>query len=107
MTLLQISIATVLIEYVIQILKTVIKDGKLSVWVLVAIGIGEVFAFGFKLDLTVLVQLSSEASILGYIVTGLIISAGTDLVHALLNKIKTFNTTTTTETETTDQTTNG
>ena len=86
----QLFVAALLVEYLVQQIKTVIRDGKISPWVVVTIAIGIVFALCTSLDMLPMLGFSEVSPVFGMIVTGIIISAGTDVLHALLNKVKDF-----------------
>lgn len=54
----------------------------------VALTAGLLIAFYYKLDLVVALELSSEASIIGYVLTGFAIMGGSSCINEILRKIQ-------------------
>lgn len=54
----------------------------------VALAVGVLVAFGFKLDITQLLGLSAVAHWIGYVATGLIIGRGSNFVNDLITRTR-------------------
>lgn len=83
-------IFAVLIQFLVNRLKTILGSQVMKYLpadVLSAL-LGLVFAIVFKIDIFVYFGLSCNIPIIGYVVSGLIISAGAPAIHELLASIR-------------------
>ena len=80
--------SAILVESLVEILKSVFKDNKLNKAVIVSIIVGLLIAFTLDLDLFKLLNLQARIDYVGIVATGLIISRGSNYAHELLDKLK-------------------
>ena len=83
----QLVIAALLVESVWETLKMIWKDGKFSVNSLGALLMGVLVSIFAGLDLFSLVGIDMKVAILGQILTGIILSRGSNFIHDLLSKL--------------------
>ena len=83
----QLVIAALLVESVWETLKMIWNDGKFSVNSLGALLMGVLVAVFAGLDLFSLVGIDMKVAILGQILTGIILSRGSNFIHDLLSKL--------------------
>ena len=100
MTISQILIVAFIGEAVWETCKMFYQKGKVSTDRIGAAVIGLLLAFGAKLDFLALVGIPLVIPYLGYIVTGLLISRGANVVHDIWNVIGSFTTRVKTTTDT-------
>jgi len=79
--------AAVIVEALITYIKTFIVDGKFQWQLLVAIALGVLVAIAYKLDLLALVGMVSNIPYIGYVLTGVLISRGSNYVFDLVKLI--------------------
>lgn len=83
-------IFAVLIQFLVERLKAILGDHVMKYLpadVLAAV-LGLLFAFVFKIDIFIYFGLTCNIHAVGYIVSGLIISAGAPAIHELLSNIR-------------------
>lgn len=88
-----IIVMSVVVEGVVDIVKNIFVDKSVAWQKIVAIVIGEVVAIGFNLDLFVLFGMASIIPCLGSVLTGLLISRGSNYIADLIKKIQSYQTT--------------
>jgi hypothetical protein len=82
---------SLLAESVWETLKMVWQNGKLSIDKIGALCIALIITFSTKLDLLELLSIKSNIPYLGILLTGILISRGSNFIHDLLVKIGTVN----------------
>jgi len=87
----------IVIEGIITYVKTFFKDGKFQWQMLVAIALGILVAVAYQLDIFALLGMVSTIPFVGCILTGILLSRGSnnlfDLVNLLASVIKKIQTT--------------
>lgn len=80
----------VLIQFLVNRIKTILGEKVMSYVPadVIAALLGILFAFMFKIDVFVYFGLTATIPFVGYIISGLIISAGAPAVHELLSNIR-------------------
>jgi len=83
MNIIQLIIVALIVEAVWETAKMIWQDGKVNVDRLGTICFGILLAFGAKVDFLALVGIPLVIPYLGYVLTGLLISRGSNFVHDL------------------------
>lgn len=83
----ELLILAVLVESLVQIVKSLFDNGKLNRTVLVSIAVGLLLAFTIDLDIFSILGLEARIAFVGVIATGLLISRGANFVHDLIDKL--------------------
>jgi hypothetical protein len=81
---------SLLAESVWETLKMLWQNGKLSIDRIGALCIALLLAIGTKLDLLVLLGIKTSIPYLGIVLTGILISRGSNFVHDLLVRVGTI-----------------
>lgn len=89
MTFVTLLILAILVESVWESLKMIWQDGKVSVDRIGALIVGLVISFASKFDILQFLNINSVIPYLGIILSGILISRGSNFVHDLINKINT------------------
>lgn len=83
----QLVIAALLVESVWETLKMIWQNGKFSINTFGALLVGVLVSVFAGLDLFTLVGIDMKAAILGQILTGIILSRGSNFIHDLISKL--------------------
>lgn len=83
----ELLILAILVESLVQIIKSLFDNGKLNRTVLVSIVVGLLLAFTIGLDVFSILGLEARIDFVGVIATGLLISRGANFVHDLIEKL--------------------
>lgn len=78
----------ILVEAVVEVIKSIYQDGKFNKVILLSILTGILFAFTLQVDIFKLLGIEVHINYVGIVSTGLIISRGSNFVHELLNKLE-------------------
>lgn len=87
MELITLIVLAMLSESIWETLKMVWQDGKASVDKIGALGVAIVITLGTNINIIPMIGLSMKWSLLGAILTAILISRGSTFIHELLNKI--------------------
>ncbi len=89
-TLVNLVIFATLIQFVVEVVKKIIPSSAMKYIPIELINVifGILLAISFKLDVFAMLGFTTENTIIAYIVTGLIISAGASPVYELIEKLK-------------------
>jgi len=87
MSILSLMVVALISEAVWETLKMTWQQGKISIDRIGALVIGLVLAFVTGLDMLKLLDISSRISPIGIILTGILISRGSNFIHDLLGSI--------------------
>ncbi|WP_411168611.1 hypothetical protein ACH36K_16070 [Clostridium sp. MB05] len=79
---------SLLAESVWETLKMVWQNGKLSIDRIGALAIALLIAIGTRLDLLSLLGIETSIPYLGVVLTGILISRGSNFIHDLLAKVE-------------------
>lgn len=79
--------AAVVIEGIVSYITTIVKDKKIEWKIILAIGLGCLISFNLSLDVFDLIGLNEVNSIVGIVLTGILISRGSNYVFELYNKL--------------------
>lgn len=79
--------AAVVIEGIVTYITTIVKDKKVEWKIILAIALGCLISFNLNLDVFALIGLNEVNSIVGIILTGILISRGSNYVFELYNKL--------------------
>lgn len=90
MTILQFVIAALIVEALWETSKMFWQNGKLSIDRVGAVAFGLLIAVGAGMDFMSAIQLPIHIPYVGMIVTGLLISRGSNWIHDLMGKIETL-----------------
>lgn len=77
----------VAVEGIVEWLKMSYQSGKFNITALIALAVGIVVAVGAEFDLFTLVGVPLRWPILGQILTGILISRGSNYMHSIMHKI--------------------
>jgi hypothetical protein len=86
--LLALTIVAVLVEGLVEILKSIKTDEGVNKVVILSILVGLLFAFTTRLDILELVGLEAHIPYVGLVATGIFASRGSNYVHDLIDKLK-------------------
>ncbi len=78
----------ILVEAVVEVIKSIFSDGKLNYTVLLSIGVGILFAFTLRVDLFQLLGIDVHITYVGTVLSGLVVSRGANFAHDLLDKLQ-------------------
>lgn len=89
-TFITISVIAILLEGIWEILKNIIPKNNYESYVntIGTIGLGILLAFLVNLDLFALLDIQTTSVVINKILTGIIISRGSNYVHDLICKVK-------------------
>lgn len=79
--------AAVVIEGIVTYITTIVKDKKVEWKIILAIALGCLISFNLNLDVFALIGLDEANTIVGIILTGILISRGSNYVFELYNKL--------------------
>ena len=79
--------ASVVIEGIVSYITTIVKDKKIEWKIILAIGLGCLISFNLSLDVFDLIGLNEVSSVVGIVLTGILISRGSNYVFELYNKL--------------------
>ena len=79
--------AAVVIEGIVTYITTIVKDKKVEWKIILAIALGCLISFNLNLDVFALIGLDEANTIVGIILTGVLISRGSNYVFELYNKL--------------------
>lgn len=79
--------AAVVIEGIVTYITTIVKDKKIEWKIILAIALGCLISFNLNLDVFALIGLDEANTIVGIILTGILISRGSNYVFELYNKL--------------------
>lgn len=86
-SLVTLIIVSLVCESIWEVLKMVWQDGKLSIDRLGALIVSLILAIVTKLDFLSLLGIEVTVPYIGYILTGILISRGSNFIHDLINKV--------------------
>lgn len=78
---------TVIIEALITYGKTIVREKKLQWQVLLSMALGVVCAFGFGIDLFAVAGIEAKIPYLGIVLTGILLSRGSNYIFDLISTI--------------------
>lgn len=78
----------VLVEAVVEVIKSIYENGKVNKIVVLSIFVGLTFAFTLGIDLFSLIGIDTNVAYVGVVATGLIVSRGANFVHDLIDKLQ-------------------
>lgn len=78
----------VLVEAVVEVIKSIFNEGKVNYSVLLSIIVGILFAFTLRVDLFSLLGIEVHIAYVGTVASGLIVSRGANFVHNLISKLE-------------------
>lgn len=78
----------ILVEAVVEVIKSIYNEGRVNYTVLLSIVVGILFAFTLRVDLFQLLGIEVHIAYVGTILSGLIVSRGANFVHDLLGKLQ-------------------
>lgn len=81
-------VISLIAESVWETLKMTWQEGKLSIDRVGALVVGLVLAIGTKLDILALVGIEASIPLLGIMLTGILISRGSNFIHDLISKLQ-------------------
>lgn len=79
--------AAVVIEGIVSYITTIVKGKKIEWKIILAIGLGCLISFNLHLDVFALIGLNEVNSVVGIILTGVLISRGSNYVFELYDKL--------------------
>ena len=80
----------ILVEAVVEVIKSIYENGKINKTVILSIFVGLLFAFTLGVDLFSLLGIDTHIAYVGTVATGLIVSRGANFVHDLIDKLQTI-----------------
>lgn len=78
----------VLVEFVVEIIKSVIDNGKVNKNVVLSLVIGILIAFTTQIDTLELLNIPAYIPYVGVVISGILISRGSNIVHSLMEKLQ-------------------
>lgn len=81
-------VLSVVVEALVTWLKELFKNGKMQWQVLVALTIGELFAFNYQVDLLAIFGAGGAVPYVGILATGVFLSRGAGYINELVSKLK-------------------
>ncbi len=81
-------VLAVVVEALVTWLKELFKNGKMQWQVLVALTIGELFAFNYQVDLLAIFGAGGVVPYVGILATGVFLSRGAGYINELVSKLK-------------------
>lgn len=79
--------AAVVIEGIVSYITTIVKDKKIEWKIILAIALGCLISFNLRLDVFDLIGLNEVSSTVGIVLTGILISRGSNYVFELYDKL--------------------
>lgn len=87
MSIVTIITIALLVEAIWETLKMVWQDGKANVNTIGALLVGVLISILAKLDIFAIQGISLSVPVVGYVLTGILLSRGANFIHDLFNKI--------------------
>lgn len=87
MEFVQFIMLVVIVEAVWESSKLVWEEGKMSIDRIGAMVVALLTTLVYRVDLILLVGISNQATFLGFVLTGILISRGANYAHDLLDKL--------------------
>ncbi len=81
--------AAVIIEGLVTYIKTFVADGKFQWQMVAGLALGVLVAVGYNLDILAMFDMVSTIPLLGTILTGILISRGSNYLFDLIKTIRT------------------
>lgn len=78
----------VLVEFVVEIIKSVIDNGKVNKNVVLSLAIGILIAFTTQIDTLELLNIPAYIPYVGVVISGILVSRGSNIVHSLMEKLQ-------------------
>ena len=78
----------ILVEAIVEVLKSVYQDGKVNKVVILSLIIGIIIAFTMDIDMLKLLGHDPQIKYVGIIATGIIGSRGANFVHDFIGKLQ-------------------
>lgn len=76
-----------IVEAIVETIKLLFQDGKFNRTKALALGVGIMFCIVFKLDLLAKLGLTTDILMISYILTGILLSRGSNFINQLLEKL--------------------
>ena len=77
----------ILVEAVVEVIKSIYDNGKLNKVILLSILVGILFAFTLQVDIFQLLGIEVHIDYVGIVATGMIISRGSNFVHDIISQL--------------------
>lgn len=87
MSIITLLVLAIIVESVWETLKMTWQDGKVSIDRIGALVVALVVAIATKFDILALVKVNSSIPLLGVILTGILLSRGSNFIHDLITKL--------------------
>lgn len=87
MSIVTIITIALLVEAIWETLKMVWQDGKANVNTIGALVVGILISILAKLDIFAIQGISLSVPVIGYVLTGILLSRGANFIHDLFNKM--------------------
>lgn len=87
MSIVTIITIALLVEAIWETLKMVWQDGKANVNTIGALVVGVVVSILAKIDIFAIQGISLSVPVIGYVLTGILLSRGANFIHDLFNKL--------------------
>lgn len=84
----QLIVLGFLVEAVVETIKLLWKGGKLNANQLISLVVGELIALSVGIDIFVVIGVESNIAIFGVVLTGILISRGSNFVHDFVDRIR-------------------
>ena len=78
----------VLVEFVVEIIKSVIDNGKVNKNVVLSLAVGILIAFTTQIDTLELLDIPAYIPYVGVVISGILVSRGSNIVHSLMEKLQ-------------------
>ena len=87
MSIVTIITIALLVEAIWENLKMVWKEGKININTIGALAVGILVSILAKIDIFAMQGIDLSISVIGWILTGILLSRGANFIHDLFNKI--------------------
>lgn len=77
----------VLVEFVVEIVKSIVEGGKVNKSVILSLVVGVAVAFTTQVDTLVLLGIPAYIPHVGVVISGILISRGSNILHTLLERL--------------------
>lgn len=84
----KVIVLAVLVEAVWETLKPIWQEGKFNVDVIGTLVLGVLIALVVRIDIFKVIDISTSQSVVGVILTGILISRGGNFIHDLFNRLE-------------------
>ena len=78
----------ILVEAVVEVIKSIYDNGKMNKVILLSILVGILFAFTLQVDIFQLLGIEVHIDYVGIVATGMIISRGSNFVHDIISQLR-------------------